>query len=310
MSVFTTKEAESVKTYNEALERFSLNYEVGLRPLLALWGNEAATTKEFINQKAVVRLDTGLPLGVVSNKYKVVQNSDPTIASLMDIVVSQLGGKFVRGGHFSEGTKVFMQIELPEPLRVKGTDDIIKKYLLFSNSHDGSTSVKLGNVNTRVVCLNTFYRAGAELSDDFTVRHTVNAYNRLEVIKEAVLNTLNYHKELQVKIDWLADQKFTDLQLDLSMRKMFGVGQDVLVEDISSRTRNTMEDIRDLFENGQGNAQWRGTKWAAFNAMSEWSTHKKTVRGDEESPNNRMESVLFGSAANFTKKAFEVLENA
>jgi phage/plasmid-like protein (TIGR03299 family) len=179
--------------------------------------------------------------------------------------------------------------------------------LLYSNSHDGTSQTALGNVMRRVVCLNTFVMATAEVPSEYRIRHTPNSESRLKEIKGLLLQTMNYYKTVEVKVNWLADQKFTDLQMNLALRKVFGVDAKLPVEDIATRTRNSMEQVRDLFERGTGLEQWRGTSWAAVNAFTEFSNHSKTVKGD--SADKRVESVLFGSGASFNQRAFSVVES-
>jgi phage/plasmid-like protein (TIGR03299 family) len=305
-NIFTAKSNETITSFQEALNTFQLNWEVGLRPLFTAVSKEHGT-EEVEDYKAVVRLDTNAPLAVVGNRYVPTQNSNNEVATLMDIVVKEMGAKYTSGGSFDFGNKVYLQIELPDVLRVKNTDDIIKKYLLYSNSHNGSSQISLGDVMTRVVCLNTFVMATNQVASQYRIRHTSNSEVRLKEIKDIILQTLNYYKQVELKVNWLADQKFTDLQMELAMRKVFGVDEKLPVEDISTRTRNNMETVRDLFESGTGLDQWRGTAWAAANAFTEFSNHSKTVKG--ETPETRKQSVLFGSAASFNVKAFNVVES-
>lgn len=305
-NIYTSKSNENIQSFQEALQTFQLNWDVGLRPLFTQVSNEHGS-EILENHKAVVRLDTNKPLSVVGNRYVPTQNSNAEVGSLMDIVVKELGGKYTSGGSFHSGGKVYMQIELPDSIRVKQTDDIIKKYLLYSNSHDGSSQIALGNVMKRVVCLNTFYMATAEVPSEYRIRHTSNSETRLKEIKDIILQTLNYYKEVEIKVNWLADQKFTDLQMDLALRKVFDVDVGLPLEDISTRTRNNLESVKDLFQSGVNQAGFYGTAWASLNAFTEFSNHSKTVKND--SVDKRTESVLFGSSASFNAKALRAIES-
>ena len=89
------------------------------------------------------------------------------------------------------------------------------------------------------------------------------------------------------------------------MRKVFGVKENLPQEDIATRTKNNMETVRDLFQDGLGIAQWRGTAWAAFNAMTEYSDHHRALKGDTD----LMESKILGSGAAFKHKALTSIES-
>lgn len=306
VNIVSLNDNDKVTSYQEAIQKFNLNWEVGLRPVHALVGGEFGA-REVPDCKSVVRLDNGQPLSVVGGRYVPTQNNNADVALLMDTVVQKMGAKYSRGGTVGDSAKIFLQVELPETIRVKRSNDLIKQYLLYSNSFDGSTQIGLGNVGTRIVCLNTFMMALSELGREYRIRHTSSSEMRLKEVSEIILQTLGYQKQLQIKVDWLADQKFTDLQMDMAIRKAFGVKAEEKREDIATRTLNNMDKVRELFEAGTGLAEWRGTKWAAVNAFSEWSNHFRSIRND--SADKRTESVLFGSSATFTTNSMEIVSD-
>ena len=87
--------------------------------------------------RANVRSSDRKVLGVVSNRYKVVQNVD--VSSFTD----ELLGKSVRyetAGSLQEGRKVWLLASLPREYII--TEERISPYLVFSNTHDGSGSVR------------------------------------------------------------------------------------------------------------------------------------------------------------------------
>jgi len=134
--------------------------------------------------KANVREDTMEVLGVVSNKYRVIQNVDAFkfADDLMD--VKQGEAVYETAGSLFNGRKVFMLLNLPAE---KILDDEVEKYLCLSNSHDGSGAMKVFTTGIRVVCNNTLNMAlgGFEkgLSRGISIRHMSSADIRR---KEAV----------------------------------------------------------------------------------------------------------------------------
>ena len=106
---------DKVTSYGEAIEKFGLNWEVGLRPIHALVGGEFGT-QEVSDYRSVVRLDNGQPLSVVGGRYVPTQSNNNDVALLMDTVVQKMGAKYSRGGTIGNGNKIFLQVELPEVL--------------------------------------------------------------------------------------------------------------------------------------------------------------------------------------------------
>jgi hypothetical protein len=175
-----------------------------------------------------------------------------------------------------------------------------------------STQVLLGFTAKRIVCQNTYAMAVRDLSQQVVLRHTKSIEGRLHTVQEILEGQLVYFRELEVKANWLADQRFNDIQFELAMRKVLGVDASLPVTDIATRTKGTMDILRSNFVSGQGiDASNRGSAWAAYNSFSEFSNHQKPVnnaleRGGESSV--RFESVLLGQGAAFNSKALQAIE--
>lgn len=125
--------------------------------------------------KALIREDTGKFLGSVGTTRQTLQNED--VAGIIerifgDVPIIETVGA-LRGGE-----KTFFLVKLATPLEVT-PGDVVARYFLVYNPHDGTSSVRLRIVNIRVVCANTISIAFGEDTREFTVRHN-------ESVKEAV----------------------------------------------------------------------------------------------------------------------------
>ena len=88
--------------------------------------------------RANVRSTDRKVLGVVSDRYKVVQNVEAF--SFTDELLGR-GVRYETAGSLQEGRKVWLLARLPREYIIAG--DRISPYLVFSNTHDGSGSVKV-----------------------------------------------------------------------------------------------------------------------------------------------------------------------
>lgn len=290
--------------FRDALSHFRLNWNVETRPLFTLGNDGQPLAVE--DSKAIVRSDIGLPLSVVGNRYAPVQNSDP--ADIMDGVLSKTGGEYVKGGMFGHGRKVYLQALLPDKITVKGRD-ASDKLLTFITSHDMTTQVLLGFTAVRIVCQNTYMAAVRDCNRQIVIRHTKAAEKRLETVQEILESQLVYFRELEVKANFLADQRFTDIQFELAMRNVLNIKSDA---DIAKRTLGIMDTLRDNFQSGLGiDESNRGTAWAAYNAFTEYTNHQKGTRGVEEGAEQerRFEGLLFGAGGAMQDAALAAIES-
>src|SRR5574344_1222533 len=88
-------------------------------------------------------------LGIVKDQYKVVQNDEA-----FEFTDELIGGDvhYETAGSLSDGKLVWMLAQMPEKSLL---GDKVQPYMLFSNSHDGSSSVRVTMTDIRVVCQNT-----------------------------------------------------------------------------------------------------------------------------------------------------------
>jgi len=294
-------------SFRDALAEFDLNWQVGLRPIFT--ANAAGELCQIPGYRSVNRLDKDIPLSVVGGRYVPVQHDQ--LGDIVDGVVSGLGARYVNGGLFGDGERVFLQAEFPDTIRVKGsTDDLVKKYLTFLSSHDSSLPAVLGGTNTRIVCQNTFMMAFKDARRDVRIRHTNNAQLRLEESKDVLKAMLEYHNAVELKVSQLANSKFSDAMMAEALRKVFDVDMKTPLSDVPKKTINNMETVAEYFESGLGiDSTNRGTGWAAYNAFTQYSNHDKVVKKEDENPMNRTESLLIGSGANFNLNALQVIES-
>ena len=79
-------------------------------------------------------------------------------------------------------------------------------------------------------------------------------------------------------------------------------------EDMTDVSKAHTEEIRgqitEIFEKeGSDIPEIKGTAWAAFNAVSQFSDHFKSVR--KETPDRRLNSIWFGTSADMKQKAWD-----
>lgn len=297
-------------SFTEALKHYNLDWSVEMRPVYMPTGDVANPTMKALGRdyRAIVRTDNDHPLGIVGARLVPQQND--FAKDTMDAVLARTGGAYVNGGSFDGGARIFLQARLPDDVTVKGRDPSAKM-LTYISSHDSSIITALGFGCTRISCWNSFMVALAEARNQVAIRKTKGAQDAMEQATHVLQAQLSYFNELEIQVNWLADQKFTDLQMDFALRRWLNIEED---EETHKRTQTTYDTIRTNFESGRGiDAGIRGTAWAAFNAFTEYTNHQRPTRGvndTAEQNKRRFESVLLGQGNKANNFALEVVREA
>lgn len=289
---------ENVATAEKAILAAGLDWTVTKEPLFLRDGREVA------GSFATVRTDTKEALGIVGRVYRPLQNKEAF--SFFDAVVGSKEAIYHTAGALGDGEKVWILAKLPGSVRVTG-DDVTDKFVLLSNSHDGSSPVRIMFTPIRVVCQNTLNIALRDNTRKQTVRHTGAMGLQVRNVREG-LGIINEQFEQFGQ----AAQAMTRVQMDSEKFRAFLVSCGIAPEDkgqeISTRAQNIMEEVSKRFEYGPANnlPGIKGTAWAAFNAVTEYADWERTARGSQGNElQSRAKSLLFGSAAQLKQKAWD-----
>lgn len=137
-------------------------------------------------------------LGIVSDRYKIVQNEEAF--SFTDALLGE-GVKYETAGSIANGKIVWMLARMPQRYIISG--DAIEPYLVFSNTHDGSGAIRVAMTPIRVVCQNTLNLALRGAQRSWSARHTSNVLNRLDEARETLQLADKYMNRLGKAIDEL-----------------------------------------------------------------------------------------------------------
>ena len=121
-----TKVAEAPDS-EEALDAAGLNWKIIQEPIYT------GTRETITGYKANVRDSDRKVLGVVSDRYKVIQNNEAF--AFTDELLGE-GVRYETAGSLQGGKKVWLLARLPQEYIISG--ERISPYLLFLNAHDGS----------------------------------------------------------------------------------------------------------------------------------------------------------------------------
>ena len=283
-------------TSAEALKAAGLDWEVVQEPVYT-------DNRELIKgYKANVRNSDRKVLGVVSDRYQVVQNTDAF--SFTDELLGK-GVRYETAGSLQEGKKVWLLARLPKEYVIAG--ERISPYLVFSNTHDGSGSVKVAVTPVRVVCNNTLNLALSTASRSFSMIHTGSIKDRIQEAKETLFMAENYMENLGIEFEQLRRQKMTDAQVKEYVEQLLPMGK----EPTPIQSRNTLRlrqgmmgryyDAPDLKK--VGNNAYR-----FINAVSDFATHAEPLRRTANYKENLFGRTIDGNP--LIDKAYQLVKAA
>ncbi len=287
-------ELNDLATAREAIQAAGLDYTVVKKPLKEVV--ELSHPANVSDRWAIVRTDTGDVLGIVGDSYEPIQNTDAF--GFFDTLVGADETIYETAGVIGRGERIWILARLPGYIKVHGKD-IVNKYLLLTNSHDGSSGVRVKLTPIRVVCNNTL-TAALQGAGEVQIRHTLNV---VEDMKQA-LTLLGLSNSLYEQLDGIFNRmaltKITDKQLLDYVKALVPDKEEEEKSEVADGIRST---FLELYESGQGADLSRGTLWGAFNCVTEYTDHKM-----EDNPTARLESIWFGRGEQLKLKAFQLAE--
>ena len=190
---------ENAPTSKDAIVAAGLNWEV--------MQEDVYTSNGILipNYKANIRSTDRKPLGIVGNRYKIVQNEDAF--SFTDSLIGE-GVTYETAGSLREGKCIWLLAKMPESYNILG--DEVEPYIVFTNTHDGSGSIRVAMTPVRVVCNNTLNLALNSAKRVWQARHTGNIETKLEEAKETLELAHIYMGAVQEEFEELNKIKLND----------------------------------------------------------------------------------------------------
>jgi phage/plasmid-like protein (TIGR03299 family) len=287
-------ELANPRTAREAIEAAGLDFAVLTKPMKDFV--MPSRSREVLDRWVTVRTDTGEILGIVEEGYEPIQNREAF--AFFDNLVADEEATYETAGVLGGGDCIWVLARLPGFINVHGKD-IVNKYLLLSNSHNGSSRVRVKIMPVRVVCSNTL-TAPMQGAGDVQIHHTSNSSDgRIQALS---LLGLTYHLYEQLDT-WFNRMSLTQISDRQLLDYVNALVPDDEGEEGDTKVRETRKTFLDLYESGHGADLSRGTLWGAYNCVTEYTDH--VMAGD---PSTRLESIWFGGGDRLKLRAFQLAE--
>lgn len=252
--------------------------------------------------KANVRNTDGRVLGVVTDRYKVVQNEEAF--SFTDELLGK-GVRYETAGSLQGGRKVWLLARLPKEYIITG--ERISPYLVFSNTHDGSGAVRVAVTPVRVVCNNTLNLALSSAKRSWSMVHTGDVKCKIQEAADTLFRAEDYMEKLGKEIEKLRGLEVTDQQVKdyieilLPLEKEPTPTQRKNIARLRDGIAQRYYDAPDL--QGVGKNAYR-----FINAVSDFATHSTPLRRTANYNENLFSRTVDGNP--LIDKAFQLVKAA
>lgn len=277
----------------DALELAGLNWKVRQEPIY--------TDNNLLipGYKANVRDLDDKVLGVVTDRYKVVQNDEAF--AFTDGLLGE-GVRYETAGALLDGRKVWILARMPREFIINGEQ--ISPYLVFSNTHDGSGAIKVAVTPIRVVCNNTLNLALSTAKRSWSMVHTGDVQGKMEEAKQTLFMAEKYMSRLGREFENLRKIELTDRQVMDYIKLLLPYEN----EDNSLHVRNInrlREDMQKRYFDAPDLKDVGNNAYRFVNAVSDFATHSEPIRRTKNFKENLFSRTVEGNP--LIDKAYQML---
>lgn len=287
---------ENAPGSQEALKVAGLDWKVVQKPIFT---EEGQLVDGF---KANIRDRDNQILGVVTDRYKVVQNEEAF--AFTDQLLGE-GVTYETAGSLQGGRRTWILAKLPQRYIISG--DEITPYLVFMNSHDGTGAIKAAMTPIRVVCQNTLNLALSNAKRSWSANHVGNINGKLDDARYTLLYADKYMAELGRSIDRLNQIRLSDQKVYEYINALFPLA-DNATEQQKKNLLRMKEDVKARYFEAPDLKHIGKNGYRFVNAVSDFATHSKPLRERSTYRENLFSRTIEGNP--MIDRAYSLLQTA
>ena len=266
---------------------------------------QAITTTEGVpipGYKANLRDTDHQVLGVVTDRYRVVQNAEAF--AFTDGLLGE-GVKYETAGSLQNGRKIWLLAKLPDKYIIEG--DQIDPYLVFSNSHDGSGSIKVAMTPIRVVCQNTLNLALSSAKRVWSTIHVGDLAGKMTEAHNTLLLAEKYMGQLGLEFSRLSKVKLSDQKVLDFIDQLLPM-DDQPTEIHRKNVIRIREDMKQRYFDAPDLQHVGKNAYRFLNAVSDFATHAKPLRETASYRENLFAKTMEGNP--LMDRAYQLVQAA
>lgn len=305
---------------SEAARQAGLDWTVQLADMQAYVSNPVSkfeTVTDYYpvpKRQAVLKLgkdNTNEVIGVVGDKYKIVQNME--VFSALDTLVDSGDARYTAAGEYNNGANIWMVMELPAGVQV--ANDPHAAFLLVQSSHDGSCAVRIRPIIERLYCANQINRITKGKHKNaytYVMKHTTNSKLSVNDIRNITQLTYNSIQQYETIAGTLLQRKVDERQVRNIFKAVWSLPSEVeespdhLLSQGQRRQRTIALNGRDsawsIYSQSPTQENIRGTAFGVWQAVIEHADHHASGGSDK-----RAIATISGRNDRIKDKALELV---
>lgn len=279
-----------------------LDFEV--KKAEVLFGPRGLPLRKFGKRFVTHRADDGTPLGIVSDRFQLVQPRE--VVEFYREFVASGGMKLETAGTLLDSRRVWGLASLDAPFSLPG-GDVVRPYFLLATGFGDGTGTTGTFTSVRVVCCNTLQMAMNERDEDnrksrisgFSVGH--NAKFDRAWAQQQVENLISASHDFENNAALLASTGISNAEVLRYFVGLVGVESDK--GELTPQSKTKIDRLVQLYRSGPGAdlPTARGTAWGALNAITHYADFDVPVR----KTGSRFVSGQFGPGNQLKNRALE-----
>ena len=280
----------------EALALAGLDWKVVQEPIYTKRG------EDIDSYQANIRDTDRKVLGVVTGRYKVVQNCEAF--AFTDSLLKE-GVRYETAGSLQGGRRIWLLAHMPHDYIISG--ERFSPYLLFSNTHDGSGAVKVALTPIRVVCQNTLNLALSTAKRSWSMMHTGDIKGKMEEAEKTLLRAEDYMDDLGQEFESLRKKPLTDKEV-MDYIEILLPTEDGSTPQQLKNMRRLQEDMAHRYFDAPDLQDVGKNAYRFINAVSDFATHSDPLRKTANYKENLFAKTVDGNP--LIDKAYQMMRVA
>ena len=267
---------------DQLLDDADINFNVDKESLAETFGD-----KRYAGYFGVKRMDTNEVFAIVRKNYQPIQTID--ILKPFHEIVTEFGAAYTNAGVISNGSKIWIQAQLPNSVEIRN-NDVIKPYIMMLVSHDGKRTNAMFPYTSRIACNNQFYQMTKSISTSDRISHQRSWENQLEICHRGFVTAIKSTADFAEQARELDSKSMSKSELEKFVGKIFKDSKVKINNKEATVSADTArETVISLFSVGEGNTG--KTRWDAFNAVTEYLDHHKGSKRVNKAVNNPLRNI-------------------